>query len=358
MEDDPVLPRLSVIVTHVLVPAAMFWLASAFVFDATPVIRWLAAYRPSTAQSTLELNVSRQILALDARLRESGGPPIVAIIGSSSVINGVDVDRVNAIWRESGRSLEAVNFGQTGFVAYELALLKKLTLDPKITAAIFLYNSFSFADQLLGTVVGVRWSTEEMLRLQPPDPTNPSDWRRYAAGVLNEWLPIVRYGNVLKSIVLRSLRGELEPNRYFYDFPPEPTTAERRERVAQLPAPESDWLRKAYADSDRRADTTGYQGFERYLQLARERGIKLIVAPVPEPEFSLVTSWRIGTSPAAVDARVAEITARCGVTTWPRSRTAFLEADDSLFRDPTHFNRFGREQYSQLLASWLGEVVP
>ena len=138
-------------------------------------------------------------------------------------------------------------------------------------------------------------------------------------------------------------------------FPWQPTPAERRERAAQSPALERDRLRKAYADLHRRADTTGYQEFKRYLQLARERGIKLIIAPVPE--LSVVTSWRIGTSPAAVDARVAEITARCGVTTWPRSRTAFLEADDSLFRDPTHFNQFGREQYSRLRASWLGKVV-
>src|SRR5436190_14399457 len=78
-QGDTVLPRLGVIATHVLMPAAMFWLASTVVFDATPVIRWLAAYRPRTAQSTLELNVSRQVLAPDARLRESSGPPIVAI---------------------------------------------------------------------------------------------------------------------------------------------------------------------------------------------------------------------------------------------------------------------------------------
>lgn len=236
-------------------------------------------------------------------------------------------------------------------IGYELVLLKQFLLHRTIHTVVYLYNSFSFADRLLGTVVGARWNTQEMIELQPPSLLDPADWRRYSTGIINEHFAVVRYGNVIRNIALRAWRGTLQPVPYFFDFAPEPALDQRRERVAQEPAPDSDWLRSAYVDSERRSDTLGYRGLERFLSLARQRGVRVILAP--EPDFSLLNKWRVGTNPSVVDAKVAALGGKYGATVWPRSRTRDFESDDTLFRDQTHLNRFGRDRYSRAIAEWL-----
>jgi hypothetical protein len=357
MEAEPDLrSRMRTLIFQIALPAVLV-LALSALMDTNPVIAWIAKYRPTAVQSSLELNVARQVLATDARLREADHNSLVAIIGSSAVVNGVDTDLINAVWRDRGLAFTAVNLGQTGLVAYELALLKRFTLAPKVKVVVFLYNSFSFADQLLATVVGVRWSTDEMLRLRPMDPWSPDNWRRYTTGIVNEAFAVIRYGGVLKSIATRGAQGKLAPIPYFQDFPPEPNLDPLRDRVAQPPAPADDWLRSAYVDSEWRDDTVGYRGFARFLELAHRLGVRVIVAPVPEPVFSRLNKWRIGTDPDIVDQRVADLSVAGGATIWSRDRTSFLEANDTLFRDQTHFNRFGRERYSLDLADWLAKAL-
>lgn len=338
---------------YIAFPAVLVVGLSNFVVGSDAFIRLLSEYRPVAGQSTLEVNVARQVLFMDATLRQPAPERRVSVIGSSSVVNGVDADIVNARWSESAQRRRFVNLGQTGLVAYELALLKNFTLDQSLDTIVFLYNSFSFADLLLGTVVGARWNTVEMWLLEPPRWYSSEDWKRYATGFVNEHLTLLRYSPVLRNTAMRALRGHLVRTPYFPDFPPEPALEAKRKREAETPAPDRDWLRKAYLDSAERGDTLGYRGFERYLQLARERGIRVIVAPVPEPEFSLSNKWRIGADPQAVDGRVAQIAARHGAIVWSRDRMAPYEADDTLFRDPTHFNRFGRSRFSADIADWI-----
>lgn len=340
-------------ISHAALPAILFAALSAWAIGSDPAIEWLAKYRPTAGESTLEVNVARQVLTSDARLRLKDPHPRVAIIGSSAVVNGIDAELINKLWDANSTKKTAINLGQTGLIGYELALLKKFTLHPTIDTIVYLYNSFSFADRLLGTVVGVRWNTQEMLMLQPPSLLDPADWRRYSTGIINESFSVVRYGNVIRDIALRAWHGTLRPVPYFFDFPPEPNLDQRRERVAQEPVPDSDWLRAAYLDSERRSDTLGYRGLERFLSLARERGVRVILAPAPEPDFSLFNKWRVGTDPSVVDARVATLGSKYGATVWPRSRTREFENDDTLFRDQTHLNRFGRERYSRAVAEWI-----
>lgn len=338
---------------YIALPAVMVVGLSNFVVGSDAVIRLLSDYRPTAGQSTLEVNVARQVLVMDSTLRQVAAERRVAVIGSSSVVNGVDAEVVNAVWGGGTAKRKFVNLGQTGFVAYELALLKNFTLDQSLDTVVFLYNSFSFADRLLGTVVGARWNTAEMWRLEPPAWNASEDWKRYATGFVNEHLTLLRYSPVLRNTVMRALRGQIVPTPYFADFAPEPALDAVRKREAEVPAPDRDWLRKAYLDSANRSQTLGYRGFERYLQLARERGIRVIVAPVPEPEFSRYNKWRVATNPQAVDRQVAQIAAQHGAILWSRDRMAPYEADDTLFRDPTHFNRFGRSRFSADLAHWI-----
>lgn len=352
--------RLSVVRLFALflaIPALLFVVLSNVVFGNEKVLALLSEYRPTAGQSVLEVNVARQVLHTDVVLRRAAPVPRVAVIGSSSVVNGVDAEAVNEIWRSGGPRREFVNLGQTGFVAYELALLKEFTLHDSIDTLVFLYNSFSFADQLLGTVVGVRWNTQEMWRLQPPDWRSAKDWKRYATGFMNEHLALLRYSPVLRNTAMRALRGTIVRTPYFPDFPPEPGLDQIRSRDAEAAAPGENWLRKAYVDSAERSDTVGYRGFERYLELARARGIRVIVAPVPEPDFSRINRWRVGTDPDRVDRRVEELTTRHGAVFWPRLRMKVYEADDTLFRDPTHFNRFGRARFSADLADWISREI-
>lgn len=347
---DTLVTRLKVLAWQIFLPAVFFVAISQLVFNSTPVVTWIAKYRPSAGQSRLELNVSRQVLAMDATARTLTGKPAIAIAGSSAVVNGVDVDRINAIWESQGFPYQAVNFGQTGLLAYELAILDEHYLHTGVAGVVYLYNSFSLANQLLGSVVGARWKTADMLHLVGMRLQEPADWRRFSTGFMSEHLALLRHGNVLKSIALRAATGTLTPLPHFHDFSPEPGLDALRPRVAATPAPDSDWLRAAYVESERVADGLGRRGLELFLERARTRGIKVVIGPAPEPEFSRFNKWRVGTNPEILDARMAEIAKSFGTTSWPRAINTHFETNDHLFRDQTHFNRFGREEYSVFLA--------
>jgi hypothetical protein len=346
-----------VLLAQLAVPILLFVVITNAVIDSDWFITTVGRYRPTAGESTLEVNVARQLWGMDAALRTQSASRRVLLVGSSSVVNGVDADTINGVWRADGVPLEAINVGQTGLIAYELPLLKRYLLNAGVDTVVFLYNTFSFGNRLLGSVVGARWDTGEMYRLQPLDPTDPEAWRRYATGALSENLVLVRYGNVIKRISFRALRGRLREAPYFSDFPPEPELNEARARVPETALPSTDWLRAAYVDSLNQPGSLGYRGLVRFLELARLQGVTVIVAPIPEPEFGRSNRWRQGVDPDVIDKRVATIAASHGVMFLPRSEFSYLEDNDSLFRDPTHFNRFGRDIYSRRLARDLAPLI-
>lgn len=103
--------RLRVLASHVVLPVALFTALSAWLIDSDPAIEWLAKYRHTAAESTLEVNVARQVLTSDARLRLKDPHPRVAIIGSSAVVNGIDAELINALWTDKSITNTAINLG-------------------------------------------------------------------------------------------------------------------------------------------------------------------------------------------------------------------------------------------------------
>lgn len=339
---------------YLFLPLVLALMLGEVLLDNDRVMRIVAAYRPLAHEVTLPTNVVRQMQAVDARLREpaSNTAPRVAFIGSSSVVNGIDVDVIESIWRAEGMKTEVVNAGMTGLVAYELPLLKHLFGHESLSCAVYLYNRFSFGDRFLGTVIGARWNTVEMARIgglarlaQP---------HHVSTGFTSERFHVVRYGLIYRTVFARAALGVARPVPYPYDFYPG-SDVYLSYTGDPVQASDTDWLRRAYVVSAQAGDSLGYRGLDRFLDIAAERGIGVLVAPVPEPDLTRDNRYRRGLSFAQMDTRVAQITEGRVLSDESLTRAAIapLEANARLFRDPTHLNREGRSLYSVRLAEHL-----
>src|SRR5262245_5693976 len=101
--------------------------ASALLSGNLPLLDALFRNRPSYADVPLTVHVQAQLLGLQLVNDATADlAKTVPVIGSSSVVNGVDVGVMTDVLRRDG--LRAVNFGLTGLSAYELPLLRSYLL--------------------------------------------------------------------------------------------------------------------------------------------------------------------------------------------------------------------------------------
>ena len=109
--------------------------------------------------------------------------------------------------------------------------------------------------------------------------------------------------------------------------------------------------------SDTDEETLGYRALARFLEVARQGGVAVIVMPVPEPEFASWGRYRQGISLDRIDRHVARLCQAGGAMYIDRRDTRCLEETDELFIDHAHLHWKGRDVYSLWLARRLEGIV-
>lgn len=345
--------QLKVLTREIVAPtciAIVVLVALDVLLRSAPVVGFIDANRPVYGETSLAVHVQKQLWHVQSlALRNE---PRIAVVGSSSVANGVDPEIVR---KNMGQGAVAVeNLGMTGLLAYELPLLSGLILTPATKAVVYLYNGFSFADRFHPDAVDIRWDAAEALRLKPLSDLEAREVARYLDRLPGELLWSVRYRDLVRTMALRLLTGTARPLPYPWDFPPDaPPPPAQRPRQPRTPLPETDWLRKAHLDSADKEDTLGYRGLRRFCEQARNAGIPLIVAPVVEPEFAMVGPYAQGADRDTVDRRVKALSEACGATFLHRDDFRDIERQDGLFTDIVHLHATGRAAYSARLGALL-----
>lgn len=318
-------------------------------------VNYIDVHRPGSIGTPIRVVVEKQLWHLEALARTDVDR--VAIVGSSSVVNGIDEQALRRQLGAGGYPLQPQTLGVTAFLAYELPLLKRLILTPRTKQVVYLYNLFSFADQVHPEAVDSRWDLPEMLRLQPPRLWDTAGDSLLLDRTAINLLWLTRYRDLLKDELWRLLTGTLSPLGQPYDYPiGETIAASQRLQAVEPPlAPNTGvvWLRKAYLASTQRDDTMGYRGLERFCALAHEAGAEFVVAPVVEPSFNRYSAYAQGAERETVDRNVMAVAKRCGATFIPRERFEDIEAQDALFRDFVHLYDTGRDVYTPR----LGEMI-
>jgi len=314
----------------------------------------LYRYRPHAGTISTYVGAQRQVLAMDY-LSHIDQPEIV-FVGSSSVVNGVDAERIQAGFAARGRTERVFNFGVTGLLASGVPMLKRDLIRPNMKTLVYLYNTFAFPDELWPGATEARWSTSEFLRI-----ARPSQWfaqpAEFTEGLLGEVLVSSRYRDLIQVFLQQWLSGVLVEATDDYDYESTEATPVRRPRVPQPAAPESDWSRRMYTSSDTDVDTLGYRGLRRFLQLAKQAGVHVIVMPAPEPEFARYEPFEVGVNVERIDRHVAAICAEAGVAVIPRGELASIERHDEYFRDAVHLHWTGRRVFSDFLVSRLADMI-
>lgn len=346
-----------VFAAYLLAPAAAFTLWSNFVIGSAPLLRWLDRYRPPPTRAQIRIDHEAQVLHLEARRRAPVAPPVVAIAGSSAVLGGVDTVLLGDTWARHGSAIAAANYGLTAFSAHDLPLIKRDLLAPGVRMVVYLYNTFAFSNRYHTDAIGVRFDAVEFVRL--------FGWRAaftddFARGTFAQTLFVVRYRNLLRDVARRGVARDLEPDVETPRYAVLPPVAAPWRRNCGSPAqdPDTAFARARYVQSDTDSSTAGYRGLERFLALARARGIPVVIAPMPEPDFAFCLAFKRGTDERRVDAHVERIAAAAGVPFLPRGMIADLEHNDPVFSDYIHLDADGRERYSRFLATALLPTLP
>jgi hypothetical protein len=343
---------------EILVPALIGILAIAGLESwvrSDAAVDYIDIHRPGSIGTPTRVVVEKQLWHLEALARSDVDR--VAVVGSSSVVNGIDERALRRQLRDQGYPLQPQTLGVTAFLAYELPLLKRLILTPRTRRVVYLYNLYSFADQVHPEAVDSRWDLPEMLRLRPLQPWDTAGDSLMLDRTAINFLWLTRYRDLLKDEAWRLLTGSLAPLDQPYDYPPGDVVAATQRPQAMEPAlaPNTGvaWLRAAYLASTLRDDTMGYRGLERFCALAHQAGAAFTVAPVVEPAFNRFSAYARGADRAAVDRNVEAIARRCGAAFVPRERFKDIEAQDLLFRDFVHLYDTGRDIYTPR----LGEMI-
>ena len=172
-----------------------------------------------------------------------------------------------------------------------------------------------------------------------------------ANGVAGELFPIFKYNVLLKHFIKCFMSGNIKPLEYKYDYLPDNSSPPvQRARVLEKPLGPENSRRNAYLSSDTDDNTTGYRNFARFLDLAREQNIKVVVAPIPEPEFANFGKFRQGINIKRIDDHVQRIVLQKNMSFIPRAEVAHIEKTDAYFLDESHMSEGGRKEYSKWIA--------
>ena len=358
MLQNTIKDRLLTFSRYFIVFLVFFWILSEVIIGSNWMFNTLDPLRPTFIGIDMPIHVEKQIFHIEKLFRENDDRSRIIFVGSSSVVNGVDVKRIDKIF--SGESLDyrLLNYGAVGLYAYELPLLKKFLLDQRNVWIVYLYNTFSFGNTFHPTAIRVRWNTLEGYRLLQNKSIGMEEISQLSAGLLSETFTLIRYSNFYKECFRRFLSSRLKPIPYEWDYRPEtPVPVIEQTMTPKAPLPSDDFMRRLYLDSFHKNDTIGYTGLHQLLKLANKAGIKVIVAPIPEPNVAVMHSWKIGIDERVIDEKVRKISEANNALFISRDEIENIEEESFNFRDHVHFNWVGRNKYSDWLAERLLKVI-
>jgi len=349
-----ILKRAQCLILEIFLPLLCVAIVSNFFLGSSIVVDFLDKYRPLFWLTTLNTHVEKQILHI-SRDANSSHEKKVLIVGSSSVVNAIDENHMTDYFKLNGAGYSSKNYGLTGLLAYELPLLKKMLLTKDVCAVVYLYNHFSFGDELHPQATSTRWNTCEVVSSNLFKHTSP---HTFAKAWMAETLFVVKYKNLLRTTFFNAAQGKLKVLETPYDFPRDwvPADSSTRRRLRTDTAPD-DWIRRSYLDSAGKDNTLGMQGLQRFLKLANSNSIPVIVAPAPVPEFSRGHSYRDGIDEEKIDAKVARIADANNAVYIPRSDIFSIEDEDKFFMDDIHMAESGRKEYSLWLARRIRDIL-
>lgn len=342
---------------YFLLPLLIVWLLSEILINYPTNILYLDKYSPKRTELSLHARSEAQVLHAHA---ESIRGDRIALIGSSSVTNGIDEELINAKLKDSKINTLVSNIGITGLMATELPMLSNILLSNGYQGIVYLYNSFSFSDELQRYVL-TRGDLSKFAKF-----AGPQYWLRdefdVFASLTSELSSFLRYKNILRHTIISGslLRKEIPTNLYDYPIGGSALLPQPRSESDWPEVDEDNWGRKIYLSADRMPNSLGYRGFEYFLMQAQQAGVDVVVMPIPEPEFALFTGNKHGIDMDKIDARVKSLCDEFDVAYFPRSEIKHIEREDTLFRDPVHLHDAGREIYSNFLAAKLLQyfVIP
>jgi hypothetical protein len=339
-----------VILTTFVIAGGLFGILEAALMSSESLLVYLDLRRPAFVQVPLGVHVEAQLFNLEVAARNvRDRARIVPIVGSSSVVNGVDVDLVNKS-DDRGR-YRAVNFGLTGLTAYELPLLHRYLLPEGRETVVLAYNPWMFGNSIHPQAVVKRWSTVEAVKIFRLMELVDDDLNAYFTGALSEWSFLLRYRGFLKAQFIRWLAGTLEIRSHPYDYAPGLPVVFAGSLTRPVPISLLDrQLRRWCVESARDGDTLGWRGLRRFLRVATGRGVSVVVVPVPVmPSDGMM--YLQGIDLAGIDRRIELESRRAGIRFVSRRELPAFEDQD--FVDPVHLHDEGRKRYSL----WLGNVI-
>jgi hypothetical protein len=344
---------------EVVSPLAVFLVLSNGGVGANPVIDWIDRHRPAHGTVSEWVHAQKQFLHIETLARQPTPRRLLILAGSSSVVNDIDTSQLARKLAEHNVPMDVRNYGMTGFMAYELPILRDLWFDRKDTVLVYLYNSFSFGDSFHPQGIALRSRTGPIVSEFAVQDIAAIGPRRLCAGLLSECFFVVRYRALLQEMAYRLAFNRLDPATHDYDFAPgQPPHRQPRGRVPAKTEADTHWLRASYAESATNSTALGYRMLDAFAQHCRRDSRFLIVGPVPEAEFGLSGRYRQGIDSSRVDPRVATLARPAGIPCLMRDRTvAHLEAEDSFWVDEVHLHDSGRHLYSEWLGNQLAPLI-
>lgn len=327
-----------------------------FIFGSEPLLALMYKYRPGFDAYTKNSFVQKQMLGLELLTKQKGCQQLL-LVGSSSVVNGVDTDEVQKGLVDLNLQYCAHNVGLTGFLASELPHLQKYLLNDQTEVVVYLYNTFSFADSYHPDGVKSRWHSLEYLF----GSSISNLWRfrtDFVYGLVSELFYSVKYRDLIRELFIRWFKNDISTASTNYDYPVDEPEPQIRPRMLEAALPNEQWDRKIYLESDTDNPTLGYAGLRRFLEIASKRGVRVIVAPMPEPEFSLYGKYRQGILPSRIDSHVQRICTEYSVPFISRAEFAEIESNDRLFRDEVHLHAIGRQIFSKKIPHLILAYLP
>jgi hypothetical protein len=166
------------------------------------VVAYIDRNQPISAGISPRFHVERQLWHLEALARRDVDR--VAIVGSSSVVNGIDEAEIVAQLAQAGYPLQPQNLGLMVLLGYELPLLKQLLLTPRTKRIVYLYNLSSFSAEFHPEAIHSRWDLGEALRLQPVSAWDTATLSSLADRTATNSFYLTRFRRFLKEFAARA----------------------------------------------------------------------------------------------------------------------------------------------------------
>jgi hypothetical protein len=124
--------RLAILTAEILLPLISVYIIRNFIIGSPWLLELMDRYRPGLGGITTTTHFQKQMLHIEANARLNRAAPKLVFVGTSSIVNGLNVEVIETAWRRIGFPGKPVNYSLTGLMAYELPFLKKQLFTPGV----------------------------------------------------------------------------------------------------------------------------------------------------------------------------------------------------------------------------------